>query len=190
MTFFRTRRAAGFTLIELMIVVSIVAVLATVAAVAMGRNARRVRVDQMTLFMGSYANAQEYDPYVNAGLNFCPPPATIGNTAVAWDTSCDTTFWANLSIEPNSTWFSYYGTGGDSADACTAPTPPTGVPSDLSGLCTSLYNATGAAPGDPVGVDDWWVIAAVADQDGDGDYSLHFTTSEMFPDVFGADPYE
>lgn len=190
MNLIRNRRFAGFTLIELMIVVSIIAVLATVAAIAMGRNARRVRVDQMTLFFGNYASAHELVRVdANAGLNFCPPPATIGNRAVEWDASCDNTYWSNLGIQPVSTWFSYYGTRGDGTEPCVPPTTPPGVPGELAGICTSLYNATGATAGDPVGV-PWWVIASIADQDGDDEYSLHFTTSVMFPDVFAADPYE
>lgn len=184
MTRLRLRPRRGFTLIELMIAITIVAVLATLAAVALGPQVRKGRLAEMENVLLSAATAQEaFVPHItNPSPTWCPQaPANVPNRRMDWDVNCDNEVWPILRIEPSGgTWFSYYSIAGGPGDTCTPPSDPTGT--DIANLCTALYAATGNAPGGPVGV-DWWALAAVADQDGDDNVAVFYTSSEIFPAI-------
>src|SRR3990170_2331458 len=55
----RTRAKAGFTIIELMVVVAIVAVLATVAVMAYTRHVRKARAGEVTVMINEFKTKEE-----------------------------------------------------------------------------------------------------------------------------------
>ncbi|MFT4703145.1 MAG: type IV pilus assembly protein PilA [Bradymonadia bacterium] len=185
--FHRTTLRPGFTLVELMIVVVILGVLAALAVVGYRTYAAKAKVTEAENVLSSVGISQtQYLPHiVNPSPSWCPPLATIGAQKTAWDATCDADFWPVIgSNVGNQTQFSYWATAGGPADSCNAPAAPSGFPAtELGGLCSSIYAATGAGAGSAVGV-DWWVAAAAGDLNGDGEFGLLYTTSEMFPTLF------
>lgn len=145
----RKQTAAGFTLIELMIVVSIVGILAVTAmpsfqgyVMRSRANDGRMLVEVMRLRQEAYRS--EFGTYVTAAT---APGALNGVNYVPWVGNAQ---WTALGFAPPSgrTRFSFTATSG----------PP----------------VVGGAPMGMAGTDFWYFVTADADFDGDGDL-LNFT---------------
>jgi prepilin-type N-terminal cleavage/methylation domain-containing protein len=170
----RVARRRGFTLVELMVAVAIIAVLASLATVAYGRQVKRARLNDMRAVMQHIAAQQE----VFFGFNgqYAAPaasawcPAVIGPSAQPFnEAACGTAgLWSQLATRfPGSTYFQYQVLAGtpNAGDDCT---PPAGLTFDDPSICGRIDNAS-----------HWYVIIARADQDGDGTFAEFVTDSTM-----------
>ena len=153
-----SRRAparAGFTLIELMIVVSILGILAAVALPSLVGYIYRARTIEATSFLAEIRGRQEsyradFDEYCNvsgAQTNWFPA-GTPGGSARSWVLTASEIGWTQLGAIPpgRQSIFSY---------SVVAGLPG---PANIGFSGSRGYN----------GSDFWWIATAVADLDGDG----------------------
>jgi type IV pilus assembly protein PilE len=164
----------GFTLIELMTVVIIVAVLATVAVFAVRKYVWSAKTTEAYQMINSIRSAQE--AYRAETFAYCDVSGDLGNywpkaklgLKAAWlDTSCVDACpgFQTLGVTPNGAvefrYSSVAGTGNPSAK---------GTRAEGYSLPT-----TGAGP--------WYVVQALGDQNGDGVASV-FLSSSLSSDVY------
>lgn len=167
------RRSRGFSLIELMIVVSIIAVLATIAGVAFGKYARAAKAKQASAMLLAIAGAQtNEDPYVGSGtsFSFCPPLPLVGARITTWPTACESSVWLTLGIpRPNQSRYAYSISAGGASDTCA-----------MGGIyCASVTNG-----------ERWWVAVAHGDLDGDGVRSTFITSYSMNGAIYTNNEFE
>ena len=156
----------GFTFIELMVAVVIVAVLAAVSYIAYGRWIKRGRIAEAKTFVSIIqsrqdAYYQQYGQYCDAGRSGAHPALASGSepTAKPWNPGASSG-WIDLAVKPpkNSTYFSF------DVRASAPPTHPlfgeaSGAPN--MGI-TAQPTVKGSTP------HPWYYISALGDLDGDG----------------------
>lgn len=163
----RSRRLArrAFTLIELMIVVTIVGVLAVIAVVGYRKLVLSAKVTEARDVISGIRIAQESyrterGIYVDLGAGLCPS-STSGQsqTKVAWNTGCGVApTWAALPVHVGGpVQFGYTTRAGGGV---VTPGASIGEPTPF----VSIPNA--------VGTDPWYYVTASADLDGDGSTGL------------------
>jgi prepilin-type N-terminal cleavage/methylation domain-containing protein len=173
----RSRAQAGFTLIELMIVVAIIAVLAALVVPSWIREARKGKYDPEIRAMFAEISAKEeaYKSEQGNGLYLDGPlcPSAPSSAGINFDTTCVTTGypnWVTLRISASDseirctyqTFTGCYDTGTNvncpTGVTSTAPTPPfgTAVPTTLVG--------------------PWYYTVAECDMDGQGGTNANFLT--------------
>jgi len=168
----------GFTLMELMIGVTIISILAAAALVGYGRAVKKGRLAQAEAFLAEIAAKQElFESFNGAYLTsnaLCPVSLGGGAQSVTMDVSACSVDWQTLGVNaPRNTWFQYgFIAGTPGGVACADPT-------GFAGACASIQANT-----------HWWVATARGDQDGDGVFSTMFTTSTMGGILFMADELE
>lgn len=172
----------GFTLVELMIVVTIVSILAGLASFSYGRITKRSRINEAVTTMAAIAGAQSmyYTTYYQycstastpnspSDADYDPSAASIRGQASGWDSPSP--LWSQCMVMlPTSTHFQYVVAAGNSNTGCS--NPPS-VSSDSSGskaipACNSVDEGG-----------DWWYVVARGDQDGDDNFSVFGTSSGM-----------
>lgn len=173
-------RIVGFTLIELMIVVTIIAVLAAIGSYAYGRLTKRSRINQAVTFFASVAGAQTayFDLYGEFGAtdpaapfdDYDPAAADIRGRATTW--SAPKAEWAQIGVRlPTSTHFQYVVVAGDpTTPACTAP-PDVAVEGGGTRAVPACASVT-------VGT-YWYYVVGRADQDADGFMSVFGSSDAM-----------
>jgi prepilin-type N-terminal cleavage/methylation domain-containing protein len=151
----------GFTLVEMMTVVLIVAALAAVAVVAYARHLKRARILEAKVFISTIqarqeAYFQQYGTYINAsGANYYPN--LDADEPVAKDWNPTTGLWGTLGASPPNgvTYFQYRVT------ASTAP--------NHTVLSTGIESALDV-PAQPAGgtAHPWYYVVARGNLDGSG----------------------
>lgn len=151
------RRARGFTLVELTIVVAIVAVLAVIALVGYRKYILAAKVTEGKGVISAIRIAQEdhraeRGTYVDVGTGYCPASAGVSNQKVAWDRTCgsSTVKWAELPVHVDGPVQFQYGTTANNTTAFS------GTP----------FGTSWVTWGSPTQV-PWYVVAGRCDLDGD-----------------------
>ncbi|MFO0557528.1 MAG: prepilin-type N-terminal cleavage/methylation domain-containing protein [Polyangiales bacterium] len=163
----RLRSESGFTLIELMITVAILAVLSSIAIVSFRKYTRRARTTEAYNMLGMIRMRQEayrseFSQYANVSGSLATMwPGSVGVTSVDWYAGVPAG-WTQLGVRPTGPVYYQY--------------------SVVAGLPPAVPSVPGAAPAD-LGYsslpsqDAWWVAEAKGDLDGDGTQSLFETAS-------------
>jgi prepilin-type N-terminal cleavage/methylation domain-containing protein len=194
--------AAGFTLVELMVVVAIVGILATIAVVSYRKmvgeshsteaiqviNAIRVAQEAYHSETGQYANISTSG---NSGLP-CVGPAGQGGTFTCTDLypqTCTASPPTTLVGNFKSSWVPTVTNTGECALWMQLPVHS---PGDVMYGYTTVAGFAGTAPGSGITLNgtaitwpctgnacpaDWFLISAVGDVDGDTRYSTYLGTS-------------
>ena len=160
----RTRDERGFTLVELMIVVAVLAILAAIAIPSFFRESSKAKhQSEVTAMMGEIAVKLEQFKMESPTGRYIDAPKCPGSPTPAganFRTSCivAASVWETLRINPPSTttYCSYAVTTGTSADA----PAPTGF--------TMAQTAT-----------SWWFIIAECDMGNDGGTNATFMVSSI-----------
>ena len=154
----------GFTLIELMLVVALVAILATIALVGWGKWIRSSKLTEATNMIQKIRDAEEtrkaetgkyLDVSNGLGVGNLYPAATPGLKATQWGAQCTVckSDWANLAVRADGpVQFGYAVVAGD---AVTTPSTR-GVNLTINGNTVSFPKPTG----------QWYVVEAMGDLDG------------------------
>jgi prepilin-type N-terminal cleavage/methylation domain-containing protein len=170
----KNSRVFGFTLIELMVVVTIIGILATVAGQSYKRFARRARVQEAVSLLGDIRIKEEnyyqtYHQYVSSG----------NSDSDWWPKDMD---WLTL----NQTWGIDCSKAGDVAANPGWCALGAGYRStEVSNFQLVVVARNPAAPAAPPaqyvkdGTVDWWYARARADFDVDGEYSDIYLSSDM-----------
>jgi prepilin-type N-terminal cleavage/methylation domain-containing protein len=174
----------GFTLVELMVAVAIIAVLASLAIVAYGRQTRKSRLVQLRAFMTEIgAKMEVYESFAGEYLPpiadaFCPP--NVGTTAVPFNVgACQNALqWQTIGLNPaQPTYFQFQIlAGGPGQPDCSAPSATLLTTIEV---CGSIDNNT-----------HWWVIVARADQNGNRRFAEFVTSSTMGGRVYSRNETE
>jgi prepilin-type N-terminal cleavage/methylation domain-containing protein len=156
----RSRRQAGFTLVELMVVVAIIGVLASVAIVSLRRYVMSSKIVEATAMIQSIRVAQEAWKGSNGSYLNVSGTLTTYYPAVTPDAT-KRNFWGNNATVPERRWRLLNPT---------VPGPVQFVYSVVAGVpggAMPTPNLPGAgAFGVPA--DDWYVIQAQGDPDANG----------------------
>lgn len=151
----RTRRAGGFTLVELMIVVVILAILASLALFAYRKYTQAARNSEAVQFLGAIRAAQE--SYFQSFGQYCGglqptvhPAAVPFDTKAQWNPPEASPFRALGVQSPGLVWFQYMimaGRAGEDppADAPFLPAEVQGRPWYWAGACSDFDGDAGGA---------------------------------------------
>lgn len=167
------RSSAGFTLVELMVVVAILAVLASIAVVSFRKYARKARLSEAYGMLGMIRMRQE--SYRSEFSQYCDVSSashngTDGSVAGQWPSSAPSPVavdwfsgvpaeWSQLGIRPSGAVFFRYDTVAGNPGVT-----PNVFGSDLN------YSAS-------PNQDAWWAAHALGDLDGDNVKSTFEATS-------------
>ncbi len=178
-----TRRAkhdAGFTLVELAVVVAIVGILAVIAVVAYRRYILHAKITEARNVISAIRIAQEdyraeRGSYADLGGTYCPTLAGNGNHKTGWDPECSGAGthpdpkWHTLPVHIDGPVHFQYATVAGMGAGGTA-FPPTNA---------SWVNWGAAAP-----TGHWYVVMAKCDLDGAGTPDTELVGSSLSNDIF------
>jgi prepilin-type N-terminal cleavage/methylation domain-containing protein len=175
-TYFTRRRERGFTLVEMMLVVAIIAILAGVALVAYRRHVRSGRIVSAQEFVSVIQARQEIyfqqnGTYVTTHATNAYPPLATNDEPRLKDWNPSDAGWVSLGARPpaNGTTFSYIVVA-----SATTTTPAHAVPSG------SVADQLGIPqPPSSMAPRPWYYVVGHADLDGDATYTNGRCTSGL-----------
>jgi prepilin-type N-terminal cleavage/methylation domain-containing protein len=162
------RSQAGFTLIELMIVVAVIAILAKIVVPYFTRESRKAKADTeiAAMFTEIATKEEQYKSDNGAYLDATQCPTTTSTSGVNFNTTCGSSGnWPSLRINATDSAIrcKYTITKGAANSAFTPPSPFT-VPCSSGAACSTVTPAT-----------SWYYVTAICDMDGQGDASTNTT---------------
>lgn len=179
----RSFSSAGFTLVELMIVVAIVGVLAVIAIIGYNKYVRSAASGEARAMLQSIRGAE--DNYKAEVLNYMSCPL-VGNTfssgdfyprtlssldskKAAWVNTGNASFpcWTQLNVKSSGPVRYSFSVFAGAPGSVTAPKP------------TEIPTASWPFNGTPQSANPWFVAVAAGDYDGDGVHSWLYLSSEM-----------
>lgn len=177
------RLESGFTLVELMVVVCVIAILATLAVYGVGKYVRASATAEPIEIINSIRAAQEsYKDetftYLDVSpiTSFFPYSSLPSNSKKAWEGGDGTVLknWNTLGVHPSTAVAFGY--------ACHAANDNSSVPgaSDI-GISQSLNY--------PLNAQNWFVVRAESDRDGNGVPAI-FVGSNFVDSIYGQDETE
>jgi len=167
------RSQGGFTLIELMVVVAIIAILAAIVVPTFVREGRKAKADtEITAMFAEISTKEEaYKLEKGAYLDAPTCPSTTSTSGVNFNTTCVTSGnnWYNLRVNATDSAIrcKYTITNGAANTALTPGTPWT-VPCSTGAACTTVTPATA-----------WYYVIAECDMDGQGGTNAKFFQSSL-----------
>jgi type IV pilus assembly protein PilA len=182
-TFVAKAHSAGFTLVELMVVVVIVGVLAMLAVVGYRKLVQSAHVSEATGMVNNIRVAQEAyhaetQQYANISadlVHFYPQATPTYGVQAAWGAACGGQCasgmdWSQLPLHVDGPVLFGYATVAGQAQT-TAPTLPTGATN-----CNVSYGGASTP--------DWYMVEARADLDGDSSTYTTVCATSWTHDVF------
>ena len=183
-TFVTKAHSAGFTLVELMVVVVIVGVLAMLAVVGYRKLVQSAHVSEATGMVNNIRVAQEAyhaetQQYANISadlVHFYPQATPTYGVQAAWGAACGAgqcasgMDWSQLPLHVDGPVLFGYATVAGQAST-TAPTLPTGAAN-----CNVTYGGSSTP--------DWYMVEARADLDGDSSTYTTVCATSWTHDVF------
>lgn len=167
----RDKRARGFTLVELAVVVAIVGILAVLALVGYRRYMLHSKMTEAKAVIGAIKIAQEdyraeRGIYANLGTEWCPAAAGKGDRKVGWHPDCSggAAKWQTLAVHVSGGVHFQYRT----AAGTTAYNNPLGV-----GWVTGTVTQT-----------PWYVVHAKCDLDSAGGAETELFTTSQGNEIF------
>jgi prepilin-type N-terminal cleavage/methylation domain-containing protein len=162
------RSEAGFTLVELMVVVVIIAVLAAIVVPTFIREGRKAKADTevAAMFSEIATKEEQYKSEQGAYLAATQCPSTTSTAGVDFNVVCNgVAGWANLRVNATSSAIrcKYTVTTG-AANTALTPGSTFTVPCSTGATCTTATPAV-----------SWYYITAICDMDGQGDSSTNTT---------------
>jgi prepilin-type N-terminal cleavage/methylation domain-containing protein len=162
------RSEAGFTLLELMVVVVIIAILAAIVVPTWVREGRKAKADTevAAMFAEIATKEEQYKVEFGSYLATAQCPTATSTAGVDFNSTCNTaTGWSNLRVqETSSSIRCKYQVFIGAANTALTPGSTFTVPCSTSGACTTVTPATA-----------WYYINAICDMDGQGDSSTNTT---------------
>lgn len=167
------RSERGFTLIELMVVVVIIAILAAIVVPTFIREGRKAKADTEVAAMFTEISTKEEAYKLEKGAYLDAPtcPSTTNPSGVNFNTTCATTGSNWLSLRVNATDSSIrckYTVTNGAANTAMTPGGTWTVPCASAAACTTVTPATA-----------WYYVVAECDMDGQGGTNAKFFQSSL-----------
>lgn len=169
-------RLYGFTLIELMIVVAIIAVLAAIGIPAYQGYIRRSYLSEANSSIASIKSAEESYFTINGCYTEAPahPSSVPSGSETAWGTS--PTAWGNtgLGVRPDKNVRFQYQVYATNSLGCAAPVNDDSAVNTALGVCLTVdaVGSAGAFVSSTFFPEHWYIAVARGDLDGDSVNSM------------------
>jgi len=162
------RSEQGFTIIELMVVVAIIAILAAIVVPSWIRESRKAKADTeiAAMFSEIATKEEQYKTELGSYLATTQCPSTTSTAGVDFNVTCNgVAGWASIRVNATSNEIRCkYTVIVGAANTPLAPPGTFTVPCSTGPACSTVTPATA-----------WYYVTAICDMDGQGDASTNTT---------------